>query len=122
MAVGSPLKADGAGRDLVASDIALHANWGTSPTLAIGAGSNKSAGALTITAKATTGASPTVVVTFPEGGFERAPVALVTRGDAVANAAGEIHAVATATALTITFDGTPTADQVYVLNYAVIGI
>lgn len=119
MAVGSKLNVDGAGRDLVAGDVALHANWGTNPVLALSSGANRAAGVLTVTAKATTGANPTIVITYPEA-YDKVPAIVVSRGDAVSNTAGEIHAVSTATAATITFDGTPTADQVYVINYVVV--
>jgi hypothetical protein len=118
MAVGSKLNVGGAGPDLVAADITAHANWGTDPVITVADGSNDAAGVITVVAKATTGAGPTLVVPFSKQ-KDDVPAVVVTRGDAIANAAGEVHASADVDEITISFDGTPTADQTYVFNYIV---
>lgn len=121
---GGKLHAGRASDDWVAADrITLHANWGTAPDLAVQAGSNDSRGQISVTAKATPGASPTIVVTFATSvGYDEVPVVVVCRADAVANAVGEAHVTAqSATGFTITFDGTPVATEVYKFNYMVVG-
>lgn len=79
MAVGSKISGHGSGRDLVAADVDLGAGYGTTPVLAIVAGSNRSRGTLNITADATAAqATATVTVTFPEP-FDSVPHVQVAR-------------------------------------------
>jgi len=121
---GGKLHAGRASDDWVAaSRISLSAGWGTAPVLAVQAGSNDSRGQIQVTAKATPGAGPTVTVTFDTSvGFDEVPVVVACRADAVANAVGEVHVTAqSATGFTLTFDGTPVADEVYKFNYMVVG-
>lgn len=97
MAVGSKLSGHGAGRDLVAGDVALGAGWGTAPVLDIQSGSNRSRGVLNITADATAAqATATVTVTFPEA-FDEAPVVVVSRQGGDAGAAEGFEVVSTST-------------------------
>lgn len=80
MTVGAVLDATGAGRDLVAGDVAIGAGWGTVATKAIKAGSNRTRGRIDVTAS-TTGpaqATATVTVTFPEP-YDEIPFAVVAR-------------------------------------------
>ena len=106
----------GASRAIAAADVTLHANWGTTPTLALAG--NGQRGKVTITAKATTGADPTVVVAFPLA-FEAAPAAvLVGKADVNDTEEFTVTAIST-TSFTVTLKGTPTADTVYSFYYFV---
>jgi hypothetical protein len=79
MSTGSALLAGGAGRDLVAADIALGAGFGTTPVLDLAAGSNRSRGRITVLADATAAqATATVTLTFPEP-FEEIPAVVCVR-------------------------------------------
>lgn len=80
MAVGSVLDAGGAGRDLVAADVAIGAGWGGTATKAVVAGSNRSRGRINVTASATTPAqaTATVTITFPEP-FDTPPFVVASR-------------------------------------------
>jgi hypothetical protein len=100
---------------VVAGSFAASANWGSSPTLAPSATSNQQAFALTITAQASTGANPTITVTFSQP-FEQAPTFVCSRGDSLADAGYFVFTSSTPTTAVFTFVGTPTATHVYVLD------
>lgn len=122
MSVGSVLNADGAGRDLVAGDVALGAGWGTTPVLAIQSGSNRARGVLTITADATAAqATATVTVTFPEA-YDVAPVVVVCRdgGDAAAGEGFEIVSTSE-TGFVAVKKEIPVDTEVIGLAYVVVG-
>jgi hypothetical protein len=122
MTVGAVIKADAAGRDLVAGDVALGAGWGTSPVLAIQAGSNQSRGVLTITADATAAqATATVTVTFPKP-FDEAPTVVVSRhgGDAAAGEGFEVVSTSTTDFVAVKKE-IPVDTEVIGLAYVVVG-
>lgn len=128
MAVGSPLYADGAGRDLVDADVAIGAGWGGTAAAAVVAGSNRSRGRINVTASATTPdqSTATVTLTFPEP-FETAPFVVVTRdmtdedtdGDLVTN---DLY-VESVTPTAVVFQSAiiPVAAKVTGLSYIAVG-
>lgn len=119
--VSGRLEHYGAGADLVAGDIALSSGWGTSPTLVISGDANSQAGTLTVTAKATTAANPTVTITFKEP-FADNPVAFATKaGQADSVLTTPWVATATKTTLILKYVGTPTANDVCTVSYLVVG-
>lgn len=104
------------GTALATTDYALSAGWGTSPSKAV-AGTD-TAGRVSITAAATTSANPTVTLTFKGGTFTTIPVVVATRGDIATPTTGWWAVTGTtATTATFTFVGTPTAGNVYILNW-----
>lgn len=106
------------------SAFSASANWGTSPTLALSATSNQAAGSLTVTAKATTGANPTVTYTFPQP-YTQAPVVVVSRGNDSALTTGHwvvVDASTTVSSCVFTFVGTPTANDLYVLDWIIVDV
>lgn len=127
MTVGAVLDATGAGRDLVAGDVVIGVGWGGTATKAIRAGSNRSRGAISVTASATTPAqaTATIVITFPEP-YDEIPYVVLARdvGDeggsgAGASTRGYVKAV-TKTALTIQSDTLPVAGQITGVSYIVV--
>lgn len=127
MAVGSVLQADGAGRDLVAADVALGAGFGTTATKVIAPGSNRSRGSVIVTSAGTGQAQATadIVITFPEP-FDEVPFAVVGRGGinaggtAVVTVFPKVKAI-TKTALTINGNTLPVAAETTEFSYAVVG-
>lgn len=111
---------------LVAGDITL-TGWGGSPSVSPASGSKDRRGRLSVTAGSTPGANPTVEVTFKEkfrgeDAADLTPFVVVSRGDIVAPTTGFWAVTArSATSFTVTFVGTPTAANVYVLDFEVIG-
>lgn len=100
---------------------AASANWGTSPTLALSGASNQAAGSLTVGAKASTGANPTITYTFPQP-YTLAPVVVISRGNDSALTSGYwVVQDANTTNLECIFEfvGTPTANDSYVLDFLV---
>lgn len=108
---------DTASRALVAADVTLHANWGTSPVLTLDA--NDQRGNVQVEAKATVGASPTVAIAFTSA-YEAAPVVLL-QTDSINSEDTELFEMTavSATGFTVTLVGTPTADTVYAFDYFV---
>lgn len=109
----------GTGTAHVAGDYAASANWGTSPTISPSA--RDSGGRVSVTAAATTGANPTLTLTFKDGTWTTAPAVVCSRGDTDA-AAGDWRVTSvSATAVVFTFVGTPTAGSTYILDFLVVG-
>lgn len=116
------------GTALVAGDFAASANWGTSPVIAVVGGTDQAA-SLTIQAKATTGAAPTLTLTFKDGTWTNVPIVVAQRTDVVAATAAPDATVTnqwvvtsvTATAVVFTFNGTPVANSIYGLAFEVFG-
>lgn len=88
--------------------------WGVGATVTASAGFD-GAFSFTITAAGTPGANPTTVVTFKNGSWLTAPQYLVKRNDTTAPLATgpDVTWATTASALTITFIGTPVAASTY---------
>jgi len=110
------------------TSFALSAGWGTTPTLTIVGGTDQAC-AITIVAKATVGASPTVTYTFKDGTWTNAPIVVCDRTDVSAAAAAPGATVTnqwattsvSATAVTFTFNGTPVANNTYGLAWVAMG-
>jgi len=117
-----------AGTVPTSSSFALSAGWGTTPTLTIVGGTDQAC-AITIVAKATVGASPTVTYTFKDGTWTNAPIVVCDRTDVSAAAAAPGATVTnqwattsvSATAVTFTFNGTPVANNTYGLAWVAMG-
>jgi hypothetical protein len=95
--------------------IVLSAGWGTTRTVSAATGFDQG---LSFTVNATgTGqaANPTITITFKDGTWTVAPQFLCKRNDVVAPAESSAATTwtVTATVLTITFNGTPTAANSY---------
>lgn len=116
------------GTALASGNIALSSGWGTSPTLTINRGTDQGA-SVQITAKATVAANPTVTVTFANGTWTTAPVVVACRTDTTAATGAPSASVSnqwavtsvTATAVTLTFNGTPVANSSYGLSFICMG-
>lgn len=116
------------GTALASGNIALSSGWGTSPTLTINRGTDQGA-SIQITAKATVAANPTVTVTFANGTWTTAPVVVACRTDTTAATGAPSTSVSnqwavtsvTATAVTLTFNGTPVANSSYGLSFICMG-
>ena len=116
------------GTALVAGDFAASSGWGTNPVITVNRGTDQ-AGSITIQAKATVGASPTITLTFHDGTWTTAPVVIPVRVDVVAAAAAPGATVTnqwvvtsvSATGVVFTFNGTPVANNTYGLDFICIG-
>jgi len=106
----------------VAGDYALHANWGTTASIAVTARPNDSRGQVVVTSAGTgQGANPTIILTFKDGAYPFAPVAVCQRGAGAQLDDVDLTVTCSTTAMTITFRGTPVADETYTINYIVQG-
>ena len=106
------------GTALVAGDIAIVTTgaWGDTANAVVSAVTgNDQWFQWTITAGgANTGANPTIVITFTDGTWTTAPIVMCNRQDFAVPATVTVTiTTVTATVLTLTFDGTPTAANVY---------
>ena len=100
------------------------ANFGTSPTLALSTSSNQAAFSITVGAKASTGANPTLTYVFPQP-YTQAPVVVISRGnDSNLTAGYWVTQDANTTNLQCVFQfvGTPTANDSYVLDAIVVDL
>ena len=113
----------GNGTQIVAGDIALGGNWGTTPSKGVADTSYDSRGAIQITSgSGAPGANPSFTVTFADGTYTTTTIVLVSRGDANAPDTATWSVTAdTATSFTVTFIGTPAASTAYICRYVVIG-
>lgn len=116
------------GTALASGNIALGSGWGTSPTLTINRGTDQGA-SIQITAKATVAANPTVTVTFANGTWTNPPIVVACRTDTTAATGSPSASVSnqwavtsvTATAVILTFNGTPVANSTYGLSFICMG-
>lgn len=100
--------------------IAAGAGAGTSPTVAIQAGSSDSAGVANITTGTTAAAGVLATVTFNRA-FRNAPkVILVSRQDAIANALLPAVGTITTTTFVIRTPSTPADSTAYKIAYLVL--
>lgn len=109
----------GNGTAHVAGDYAASAGWGTTPTITPLA--RDTGGRVSVLAQATTGANPTLALTFTDGTWTTAPAVSSDRGDSLATAGRWALTTITATVATWTFVGTPVAGETYVLDFTVVG-
>lgn len=103
--------------------IVLSSGWGTTRTVSAGTGFDQ---ALSFTANSSgTGqaANPTITITFKDGTWTTAPIVTVLRNDLITPFNTPPHTISvTATVLTITFNGTPTAGNSYSYIVHCIGV
>lgn len=106
----------------VVGDFVLGAGWGTTPIVALAAGSTDQRGTLTITADATPAqATATVVHTFKDGAYAAAPFAIVTStNDAALDTGHVLASTTTTTAATWTYQILPVDTKVYIIRYCYI--
>jgi hypothetical protein len=111
------------GTALVTGDFVASAGWGTAPTLTMVGGTDQAA-SLTIQAKATTGANPTLTLTFKDGTWGTAPIVTCVRTDNAVAPTTAYWAVTSvsATQIVFTFVGTPTATNTYGLAFTCMGV
>jgi len=108
---------------VVAGDFALGAGWGTTPVVAVTAGSTDQRGSISITADATPAqATATVVFTFADGAYAATPFALVNLQDSTSAAddAQPTSVECTTTALSWTCGVLPVDTKVYIFNWVVV--
>jgi hypothetical protein len=110
------LQASG-GATQVAANVALSAQWGTSPSAAITGTDSRFV--VTVTAQATTTANPTVTITF-NNIYPAAPVALVSPAGGTGTQTLWTASPTSSTAV-LTFNGTPAAGSTYAASVLVIG-
>ena len=113
------------GTNIVAGDVVAGAGWGASATVSAVAGKD-SRGSITITTNAadTPGANPTLVLTFKDGTFTTTPFGVVCMDhSSTGPSTVPVTCVASATTLTISYRGTPTATSTltYIFNFIVLG-
>jgi len=116
------------GTALATSDFVLSAGWGTSPVLTV-VGGNDQCASITIQAKATVGANPTVTLTFKNGTWTNAPIVVCGRTELSAATGAPAAAVSnewvpttvSATQVVFTFNGTPVANSTYGLSFICMG-
>ena len=103
-----------AGVTLVAGDIDItHASWGTGETVTGIRGSDQWF-EFVVNSGTSAGASPDIVVTFTDGTWSTAPIVLCNRQEFAVNPTFTISVTTvTATAITLTFDGTPTDSSAF---------
>lgn len=111
------------GKALVAGDCVLSGGFGTTAAPTFATGSTDSCFTLTVTCGGTgQGASPTATITFTDGawrdyfGATVAPVAVASRGTSTDQPTIQFQATCTATTCVLTFTGTASGTQVYVVN------
>lgn len=111
------------GTAVVAGDFVLGAGWGSTGSATVTAGSTDQGGELVITASGSSyaQATATVVFTFKDGAFPRAPVYLVTSStDQSLTEVGGWAQTSTTTALTLTYGVLPVSTKIYKLRYALV--
>lgn len=109
---------------VVTGDFAISGGWGSTGAKS-GISGKDQAGTITITPGGTgIAANPTVALTFHDGGWANAaPIVTAARADTNAPTTGVwVVSSVSATTVTFTFIGTPSAAKAYVLNWHVIGI
>ena len=111
------------GTALAAGDFALSAGWGTTASVGTISGTDQWCQFTVTSAGTGQGASPTCVLTFKDGSWTTAPIVQVNRQE-FANQATVTFTVTTvtATAVTLTFNGTPVAAETYRVTLHVGGI
>jgi hypothetical protein len=117
--VASLQRVKATGTALVAGDFALHANWGAGATVTSVTGTDQGWN-ITVTAAGTPGASPTVILTFKDGTWTSAPI-VISKMVGGTGAITDLTDSATATAWTVTFNGTPVAGSTYVISGIAMG-
>jgi len=109
------------GTSLVAGDFALSAGFGSTASIGTITGTDQRFRATITSAGTGQGANPTCILTFQDGTWTTAPFFTVSRGGgSQATVQFEVTTI-TATALTLTFQGTPSAAETYVINVVGIG-
>jgi hypothetical protein len=108
-----------AGKALVAGDFALSGGFGSTASVAVLAGSTDACFQIVVTSAGTgQGASPTCILTFADGAWKApdgstvVPFAMPRRNGGDQPTVG-FNYTATATALTLTLQGTPVAGETY---------
>lgn len=107
------------GTALADTDFALHANWGAGAAIATITGTDQGWQG-TVTAAGTPGASPTLILTFKDGTWTNAPIC-ISKMVGGTGTITDLSDSTTATAHTITFNGTPVAASTYIIASICIG-
>lgn len=111
------------GTALVAGDIALSAGWGASAGVSVVVGKDQAFTLVILAQGAGQAANPTVTLTYHNGSWTAAPVAVVLRNDLNSPIANPPQTWTTsATQLIITFNGTPVAGTSYTFTVVHMGI
>lgn len=108
------------GAALVSGDFALHANWGNTAAVTSIIGTDQAFQFVVTSAGTGQGANPTIVITDKDGSWTNSPIVIVKRSAGSQPTIMDSWTV-TATALTITFNGTPSAAETYTYNVIKMG-
>lgn len=103
--------------------IVINASWGTTATKSAATGFDQAFQFTVNSAGTGQAASPTIVITFKDGTWTNVPIVDVSRNDNATPTTSTFFPVwtTTATVLTITMNGTPTAGQSYIFTVMVFG-
>ena len=104
------------------ADFTIGAGFGTTPVVAVLAGSTDQRGQITITCDATAAqATATVLLTFADGAYAVAPIAMATvYSDNAITDSGSVRCVSSTTTMTMTLDVLPVDTKVYVFKWVCI--
>jgi hypothetical protein len=108
---------------IAVADWAASAGWGSTASItAVASGSTDIGGQVTVQCNGSgIGANPTLTLTFRDGAFPVAPVAVVCRASGAAPATAFLFWGTTTTTLILTFAGTPVAGNFYDFSWILCG-
>jgi hypothetical protein len=110
------------GGALTAANFALSAGFGTTASIGSITGTDQAFQATITVAGTGQAANPTVTLTFHDGAWAAAPIYVVSRGGGSQPTVQFSVTSVTATALTLTFNGTPVAADTYTFSCIGMGI
>jgi hypothetical protein len=112
----------GFGSALTAANFALSAGFGSTASIGSITGTDQAFQATITVAGTGQAANPTVTLTFHDGAWAAAPIYVVSRGGGSQPTVQFSVTSVTATALTLTFNGTPVAADTYTFSCIGMGI
>ena len=116
--LGRPLFRNGTA--LVAGDFALDSSWGTGAAAVVTADGTDTRWKVTITAGSSTGSNPVCTLTFTDGAWPVAPIALIQMMGGTGTIT-DVSIATTATTVAFTFKGTPVAASTYTFSGVCLG-
>lgn len=107
------------GSTVLYTDFTPSGGFGTSPVITVAGTSKDQGGQVTVQAKATTGANPTLTFVFHNGTWGHVPAVTACSGDT--SGLPWVVTSISATQVVFTLLGTPVANSTYVLNWTAMG-
>ncbi|KKK94285.1 hypothetical protein LCGC14_2684370, partial [marine sediment metagenome] len=117
-----PARVLAAGTALVAGDFALSGGWGTTASIGTITGNDQWFQATITSAGTGQGANPTATLTFQDGTWTNAPIAVCQRADRASQTTIEFTWTTTPTTLVLTFEGTPVAAEAFTVACHIGGV